>query len=106
MQYIYSVLHHHNNKPGERGSQKQTINNFNYYPVLLYNAISYYWLLQGNGMAAISKSFAFKLTALKCGANLIKIFTRDDARATIQIILHKRRIIIQKCEKPWIQGNY
>ena len=42
--HIYLSLHKHNNKTGERGSQKLTINSFYYYPLLLYNAISYYWL--------------------------------------------------------------
>ena len=44
--HIYLSLAKHNNKTGETGSQKLTINNFYYHTILLYNAISYYLSIQ------------------------------------------------------------
>ena len=40
--FFYLVLAKHNNKTGERGSQKFTINNYYYSTILLVHMISYY----------------------------------------------------------------
>ena len=43
--HIYLVLAKHNNKTGERGSQKFIINNHYYSPILLVHMISYYSII-------------------------------------------------------------